>query len=109
MRIVVVEDEPDISRLYRTLLEADGHTVSCITRAADALTGTGWADVDVAVVDLMMPEVSGEVVLRYLVEHQPHVRRIVGSAVDITAKVAGLAHVVLRKPFSPDALSRALR
>ena len=59
MRVLVIEDEPDLRRLLEQALQEDGYAVDV---AADGPTGlykaTTW-DYDALVLDLMLPGLSG--------------------------------------------------
>ena len=65
-RILVVEDNADTSALLRDLLEAEGYDVASVATgeaAFEALAVT--PDIDLVVLDLMLPGMSGyEVIVR---------------------------------------------
>ena len=65
-RILVVDDDADIRRLARTLLESAGHEVRT---AADGLEGLAAAQdggLDLILLDINMPEMDGWETLRLL-------------------------------------------
>lgn len=101
--IVVVEDEPDIARLSRLVLEEAGHTViECSNVSELLLDDRWWEHRDAAIVDLMLPNIPGVDLLAWLVTHAPHVRRIAYSASEhrlADARNLHLAHCYLSKPF----------
>jgi DNA-binding response OmpR family regulator len=102
--ILVVDDERKIRDLVRSYLEMEGYTVLIADTGARALEAASRSDPDLVVLDLGLPDLSGEEVARTL---------RTGSNVPIimlTAKageddrVAGLrlgADDYLAKPFSP--------
>jgi two-component system alkaline phosphatase synthesis response regulator PhoP len=109
--VIVVEDEPDVARLQQTILEDAGATVTLITSDFQCtLRAETWLGVDVAVIDLMLPDLDGEDICRYLIQDQPQVRRVVCTAKPITqlVDVQVLAHVVVQKPFRPEDLIHAV-
>ena len=62
--ILVVEDERDLAQMVRANLEAEGHTVY---HAADGAAALEWArheELDLIVLDLMLPKVDGLEVCR---------------------------------------------
>jgi DNA-binding response OmpR family regulator len=62
--ILVVEDERDLAQVVRMNLEAEGHTVY---QAADGAAALEWArheELDLIVLDLMLPKVDGLEVCR---------------------------------------------
>jgi DNA-binding response OmpR family regulator len=65
--IVIVEDEQDLAYLIARSLRDDGHTTEVFTdgrQALDRLTGGGFAEPDVIVLDLMLPGVDGLAITR---------------------------------------------
>lgn len=106
-RILVVDDEPDITALVAYHLAKAGYRVSTAASGADALNAAAEERPDLVVLDLMLPGVSGLDVLRELRGKDD--TRDVGVIV-LTAKreeadrVCGLslgADDYLVKPFSP--------
>jgi DNA-binding response OmpR family regulator len=57
--VLVVEDEEDVRRLVRVLLERAGHTVAEASNGADALQQLRGAQPDLVVLDVTMPELDG--------------------------------------------------
>ena len=71
MRILVVEDEPAIADFIERGLRAEGHSVDC---AADGIEGERRAlddDVDLVILDVMLPGRDGLSVLRNLRDVKP--------------------------------------
>lgn len=112
MRVVIVEDNEDIAHMLQVILRMEIPDIDAI-----AITDPGWehlkvehwADVDVAIVDLMLPDITGEEVLVWLRDNAPHVRRVVLSAVaHFRPEVDQLAHAALSKPVSSGLLIAAI-
>ena len=57
--VLVVEDEHDVRRLLRVLLERAGHTVTEATNGLEALRAVRAAAPDLVVLDVTMPELDG--------------------------------------------------
>ena len=108
-RILVVEDNADTAALLRDLLEAEGYDVETVMTgeaAFDALAVT--PDIDLMVLDLMLPGMSGYEVIERL-RGQPDLAELpilvlsaLGSA---SARVRGLregADDYMTKPFLPE-------
>ncbi|MDE6405285.1 MAG: response regulator transcription factor [Lachnospiraceae bacterium] len=111
MRILIAEDEVELAKGLKFLLEKNKFTVDVVYDGAEALEHFGCQDYDVVILDIMMPKVNGLEVLKNI--------RAAGSGVPIlmlTAKaeiedrVAGLeagADDYLPKPFaSPEFIAR---
>ncbi|HTK43236.1 MAG TPA: response regulator, partial [Gemmatimonadales bacterium] len=65
-RILVVDDEPDITALVAYHLAKAGHRVSTAANGPDALKAAREERPDVVILDLMLPGVSGYDVLAEL-------------------------------------------
>jgi DNA-binding response OmpR family regulator len=113
MRILVVEDEAAIADFVQRGLEAEGYTVAC---AEDGIDGERQAlddDVDLVVLDLMLPGRDGLSVLQSIRHSKPALPVIALTARDaVEDKVAGLdagATDYVTKPFSFDELTARVR
>jgi len=104
MAVLVIEDEPGISDFLRRGLEAAGFTVHIETDGHQGLMAAQRADIDLVVLDLGLPGLSGEQVLVRLRATRPALPVIVLTAKDsITDRVANLeagADDYVVKPFS---------
>ena len=110
-RILVVDDEPDITALVAYHLAKAGYRVSTATNGPDALKAAKEERPDVVVLDLMLPGVSGYDVLAELRKRDE--TRDVGVILltarrDEPDRIRGLtlgADDYLTKPFSPAELA----
>ena len=109
-RILVVEDDRDISELIRYNLEREGYEVSAVFNGGQAVEYAGKIDPDLILLDLMLPEMDGLDVCRQLKSHEG-LKGI--PVVMLTAKseeadvIVGLqmgAEDYITKPFSPKVL-----
>jgi DNA-binding response OmpR family regulator len=112
-RILVIEDEPGIVDFLERGLHANGFEV---TSALDGDSGVGKAlreDVDLVVLDMMLPGRSGLEVLDVLRESKPALPVIVLTALsEVEDRVTGLdagAVDYLTKPFSLSELAARIR
>ena len=113
MHVRLVDDSPEIALWLKQALELTDLDFDIITTTREferLLTPAPWEDVDIAVVDIMLPGLSGKDILRYLANVHPAVRRIaitasVPSADEVRAE--GLADVVI-KPFDINTLRHVL-
>lgn len=110
-RILVVDDEPDITALVAYHLAKAGYRVSTAANGTDALKTAAEQRPDVVVLDLMLPGLSGLDVLQAL--RKQEATRDVG-VIMLTARreeadrIRGLAlgaDDYLTKPFSPNELT----
>ena len=63
-RILVVDDEPSIRMLIRTILQGEGHQITTAANGREALEMVIENVPELIVLDLMMPEMDGVEVLR---------------------------------------------
>src|ERR671912_1534317 len=108
--ILIVEDDEDLRRLFRTALTLSGYEVEEAGDGLEALHKIDHAPPDLVVLDLMLPQISGLVVQQEIAAHvltrQIPVVIITGS----TLELQGLGvSCVLRKPISPDQLVETVR
>ena len=105
-RVLIVDDERVVRRALQRILERDGHVVTTSECGEDALAlyRERWKDIDVVVLDVMMPDVDGREVLRRMREQNPGLRAILSSGFtaesDPTLTVAGAW--LLQKPYTPE-------
>jgi DNA-binding response OmpR family regulator len=115
LRILVIDDDPDLLALCRINLAVDGHQVEEASSGREGLELISSFEPDVVLLDVMMPTLSGLDVLRTIREGAatrdlPVV--IVSARVGIEDQVAGKdagADAYITKPFSPDRLIGILK
>ena len=110
-RVLVVEDDRDLSRLMAAHLASEGYDVARAREAAAALELVGAGCVDVVVLDLMLPRISGDGLLVRLREREGtrDLPVIVVSAKDAVWTRVDLLRLgaddYLTKPFDLDELT----
>jgi two-component system, OmpR family, KDP operon response regulator KdpE len=112
VRILAVDDEPQILRALRTSLTARGHDVLTAPNGETALDTLTTTEVDLVILDLGLPGIDGVEVIRRL-RSWKEVPVIVLSVRDAQAdKVAALdagADDYVTKPFGMDELQARMR
>jgi two-component system, OmpR family, response regulator len=113
MRLLVVEDEPDLAATLRKSLMEEGFAVDVVADGEEALWQAESAQYDAIVLDLMLPRMDGFEVCRRLRAGEVWSPVIVLTARDaVEDRVRGLdsgADDYLVKPFSFAGLSARLR
>jgi DNA-binding response OmpR family regulator len=107
-RILVVEDEPRLGELLRLYLEREGHAVTVVVDGRAAIAAVDAEPVDLVVLDLMLPGVSGEAVLAAIRERGDTPVLIASAKRSDLERIAGLrmgADDYLAKPFNPHELT----
>jgi len=103
MRVLIVDDEPVLQDVLSTLLRREGFDVAQAQTAAEALRLADEVEVDLVLLDLMLPDRPGMEILRELKTRDPEVVVIVITAYSsvetaITAMRDGAFHYI-PKPF----------
>ena len=109
---LLIDDEPQIRRLLRISLEADGYRVVDAANGADGLREAAARHPDIIVLDLGLPDLDGIAVVRRLREWSTTPVVILsardGADEKVTALDAG-ADDYVTKPFHTDELLARLR
>lgn len=104
-RILVIEDDPDLSGLIGTALESNGYLVGYAYSGTEALLVLEKASFDLIVSDLMLPGIGGEEIVKKYGAEIPII--IVSAKVGIDDKVNNLLNGAvdyMTKPFSSEEL-----
>lgn len=114
MRILLVDDDPAATRLYRAMLASEGHEVLVFDSGVDAVEAAEreGARLDLVITDFNMPGIKGDVTLSLLRARLPELPVVIltsepSPTVERRARDAGAA-AFLRKPCSAELLSRTV-
>jgi two-component system KDP operon response regulator KdpE len=112
IRVLVVDDEPQILRFLRASLTANGFTVIEATTAAEALRHAAADAPDVIVLDLGLPDMDGKEVIRALREWSETPVIVLSARAREAEKIEALdlgADDYVNKPFGIGELMARLR
>ena len=113
VKILVTEDDIDLNKIIVRKLTAEGHAVDGCFNGREALEYIDGTEYDVAILDIMMPEMDGLAAVRALRARGNLTPVIFLTARDTVAdRVKGLdlgANDYLVKPFSFDELAARIR
>jgi len=102
-RILIVEDDPSITRMVRDNLADEGFDVECVTRGDQALSHVRSFAPDLILLDVMLPGLDGFEICRAISHSAVRVPMIIVSARSQSAdKIQGLeigADDYITKPF----------
>ena len=113
MRLLLAEDEKDLSDALVTVLKHNNYSVDAVYNGQDALDYLEAGDYDGAILDIMMPKMDGITVLKKVRADGIHLPIILLTAKsEIDDRVTGLdsgADDYLTKPFSMKELLARIR
>ncbi len=109
IKVLVVDDEPDIGEMVMTALSIKGADVVCAESGEEALHRCRGQLFHAAFIDYTMPGLSGSHLAREILSVQPDLKLIVmsGHVLDL-GKIAPVADF-LKKPFDLDDIQTKLR
>jgi PAS domain S-box-containing protein len=109
MRILAVEDEPEVLDVVRAMLVAAGHSVVSAASGQEALQLFEREPIDVVVTDLGMPGMTGLVLAEEVKRRRPvPVVLFTGWADELDATHARYVDVLLAKPITRERLVSGL-
>jgi len=114
MRVLVVDDDPDVRKLCGLNLTWDGHEIIEAAGGEEGLELISSEAPDVVLLDVMMPNVDGIEALRRIRESEHSVDLpvvLISARVGIEDQIQGWAAGAdgyIMKPFAPSDLTEAL-
>ena len=103
-KILVVDDEPEIADLVEVYLKSEGCTVFKCGTGAQALSCVREQDLDLAILDVMLPDISGFTLCSEIRKDHRFPVLMLTAKVDDMDKITGLtigADDYITKPFNP--------
>jgi CheY-like chemotaxis protein len=114
-RILVVEDEPGITRVCLRTLSSQGYEVDVANNGSIAEGMLGRVAYDLMVVDIRTPVMNGMQLYEYITDKHPElVKRVIFTTGDVISGdtqyfLEKSGQPVLTKPFTPEELTRIVR
>ncbi|MCD6533953.1 MAG: response regulator [Deltaproteobacteria bacterium] len=113
--ILVVEDEEMVIAVYRSILEELGYRVLAVKTGRQALDliKAYDGDIDLVLLDIVLPDINGSLLYPLLMEARPDLKVIVCSGYSIDGPAQDIldagAQEFIQKPFTIVELSRKLK
>ncbi|HAM50945.1 MAG TPA: two-component system response regulator [Nitrospiraceae bacterium] len=82
MKILIVDDDQHIRRLYKEELEDEGYEVVAAATGNEAIELFEKENPDLVTLDILMPDVDGIKLLRQMKEKKPRIPIIMSTAYD---------------------------
>lgn len=114
MRILIVDDEPDMVGMIGEWLELRGYEVDRVSEGAKALELLKSRKYDLAFLDLSMPEITGLELLDYIKNNAPATKAVMISAYPYPLVEDLFAHAIgiddyISKPFRFEQIERIVK
>ena len=106
--VLVADDSREFAELVRATLEEAGYEVVTAYSGLAAVAAVEQREIDAAVLDVLMPEISGDAVAERLRALSPKLPVLLMTGQTGDAFAAGASLPVLRKPFPNEALVEAV-
>lgn len=113
-RVLIVEDEVVVGRVFRKVLTKRGYTVDIVPNGVMAINNLNNRRYNLCILDLRMPGIDGFELYQYLHKNYPELsRKVVFTTGDITGSqihrfLNSSEMVCLEKPFTPQELIEAV-
>lgn len=112
-KILIADDEPKITRILDLQLKHEGYETLVASNGLEAVKLMEQEDVDLVLLDIMMPVMDGLEALKLIKERKPSVKAIMLTAKDAKENIVeGLdygADDYVTKPFDADELLARIR
>lgn len=103
-KILIVDDETEIADLIEVYLKNENYTVFKFYTAKDALECINTTNLDLAILDIMLPDMNGFALCQQIREHNSYPVIMLTAKGGETDKITGLtlgADDYITKPFRP--------
>src|SRR3990172_6755897 len=82
MKILIVDDDQNILRLYKEELEEEGYSIVTASNGQEAIERFEAEDPDLVTLDILLPDIDGIKLLRQMKEKKPRLPIIMSTAYD---------------------------
>ncbi len=108
--VLIVDDDPGVLRALGRIIKREGYTVFESSGGVEALEVLGERNIDLAIVDLNMPDMNGIALMRWMRKAYSGVKLVPMSAVGdlLTAPSEFIAEASLTKPFTVEDVQAVL-
>jgi len=107
--ILIVEDSDVVRSLTGRMLVDEGYPIVTAIDGVEAIEVLERSAIGVVLTDLKMPRMNGRELARQIVARWPRVRMLFMTGHPDAGLTADLPGPVLMKPFTPEALTAAVR
>lgn len=79
-QILIIDDDPAIGDILERILKSEGHTVQSVSDGLEGVDLIKNQDVDLAIIDIFMPQKSGLEIIQEVKRTKPEVKMIAMTA-----------------------------
>jgi CheY-like chemotaxis protein len=114
-RILLVDDEADVANTIKDMLERLGYEVTVKTsgRAAIDFYLQAWPEVNLVLLDMIMPEINGSELFHMLKKINPQLKAILSSGYVLTSQIKEILQegvlLFIQKPYTMAELAQKLQ
>ncbi len=110
--ILIVDDEMVVRDTLQKILSDEGFSVLVAENGSTAIELSEHNDIDIALLDIKLPDISGEKVFERIKAFRPRIKTVMMTAYVVEDQVKRAfevgAYACLHKPFEIDVLLRIL-
>lgn len=111
-KLLLVDDKEDLLASLKSLVEAHGFSAQTAQSTQDAISAIKKHNFDLVLLDLVMPELSGHELLKFIQENRPEIPTIVISGhysfSSVSSALKRGAFDFIRKPYMADELINSI-
>jgi len=107
--ILIVEDDATLSRIYKEILAKEGYRVLTAKNGKSAKNILTWNIVDLVLLDIMLPDMSGIDILKFLREQKADIKVVVltnnsNTSISDTCIELGVSMYLYKSEYTPQEL-----
>ena len=114
-KILIIDDEKELSDVLKKYLELKGYSVTTAYNGKDGIAQAKKDGYSIIIADIQLPDINGVEVIRAIEKLDDKVKFLIITGYSITGEVSDLiesskrVHGYIFKPFKPDHLEEKLK
>jgi len=85
-RILIIDDEDQIRRIYKKAFKAIGSSIFEVMAASSQAEATNWVcrfPIDIIILDIKMPDIDGKYMFEVIREYNPDLKVVIASVYSV--------------------------
>ena len=111
-KILIIDDDPNMANLLKTLLELEGYDVVSTREWTGIVDFAVLEQPDLILMDCILPDIDGVDILKSIrsVESTSDIKVVMTSGINMTEEcMSAGADAFLLKPYNPDVLTETIK